>query len=40
MHDEQEIWDFLHRHLRTIFTRDVEGYQATTSPELSLTSGL
>jgi hypothetical protein len=36
MHDEQEIWDFLHRHLRTIFTRDVEGYQATTSPELSL----
>jgi hypothetical protein len=36
MHDEQEIWDFLHRHLRTIFTQDLEGYRQTTSAELSL----
>jgi len=33
---EQEIWDFLHRHLRSIFTRDVETYRATTSEGLSL----
>lgn len=33
---EQEIWDFLHRHLRSIFTRDLETYKATTSSELSL----
>ena len=36
MSDEQEIWDFLHRHLRSIFTRDVDAYQATTSADLSL----
>ncbi|NLX53637.1 MAG: SnoaL-like domain-containing protein [Planctomycetaceae bacterium] len=36
MHDEQEIWDFLHRHLQSIFTQDADGYRATTSPELSL----
>jgi hypothetical protein len=36
MTDEQEIWDFLHRHLRSIFTQDAEGYRATTSQELSL----
>lgn len=36
MSNEQEIWDFLHRHLRSIFTRDVEMYQATTSTDLSL----
>lgn len=36
MHDEQEIWAFLHRHLQSIFTQDAEGYRATTSPELSL----
>lgn len=36
MHDEKEIWDFLHRHLQSIFTQDAEGYRATTSPELSL----
>lgn len=33
---EQEIWDFLHQHLRSIFTRDADTYQATTSPDLSL----
>jgi hypothetical protein len=33
---EQEIWDFLDRHLHSIFTRDAETYAATTSPELSL----
>ncbi len=34
--DEQEVWDFLHQHLRAIFTRDAAAYQATTSPDLSL----
>lgn len=34
--DEQTIWEFLHRHLQSIFTRDVETYRATTSEELSL----
>ena len=33
---EQEIWDFLHRHLRSVFTQDVETYRATTSEDLSL----
>ncbi|MFQ5400059.1 MAG: nuclear transport factor 2 family protein [Anaerolineae bacterium] len=33
---EQEIWEFLHRHLRSIFTRDVDTYRATTSEALSL----
>jgi hypothetical protein len=33
---EQEIWDFLHKHLRSIFTCDSEAYKATTSSELSL----
>lgn len=33
---EQEIWETLHRHLRSIFTQDIETYQATTSPDLSL----
>jgi hypothetical protein len=33
---EEEIWDFLHRHLRSIFTRDLETYKDTTSSELSL----
>ncbi len=36
MNDEQEIWDFLNRHLHSIFTRDVNTYRATTSAELSL----
>ncbi|NJN53817.1 MAG: SnoaL-like domain-containing protein [Anaerolineae bacterium] len=33
---ENEIWETLHRHLNSIFSRDVETYRATTSPELSL----
>jgi hypothetical protein len=36
MNTEQEIWDFVHRHLRSIFTRDVETYRATTAADLSL----
>ena len=33
---KQEIWDFLHDHLQSIFTKDVATYKATTSEELSL----
>ena len=33
---EKEVWEFLDRHLRSIFTRDVETYRATTSDDLSL----
>lgn len=33
---EKEIWDFLQRHLQSIFTRDVETYKATTGADLSL----
>ena len=36
MNAEQEIWDFLHRHLQSIFTRDVETYRTTTGSDLSL----
>lgn len=36
MDTEKEIWEFLHRHLRSIFTRDVETYRATTGSDLSL----
>ncbi len=36
MNSEQAIWDFLHRHLRSIFTRDVATYRATTGDDLSL----
>lgn len=36
MNTEQEIWEFLHRHLRSIFTRDAETYRATTGVDLSL----
>jgi hypothetical protein len=35
-HSEEEILTFLHKHLRSVFTRDVETYAATTSGELSL----
>lgn len=34
--NEQEILAFLHKHLRSVFTRDVDTYIATTSEELSL----
>ncbi len=33
---EKEIWQFLDRHLNSIFTQDVETYKVTTSPDLSL----
>jgi hypothetical protein len=33
---EQELWDFLHKHLNSIFTCDLDTYKATTSNELSL----
>lgn len=33
---EKEIWDFLHRHLQSIFTKDVETYRETTADDLSL----
>lgn len=36
MSTEQEIWDFLHRHLHSIFSRDIGTYRATTSEDLSL----
>lgn len=33
---EQEIWDTLDRHIKSIFTRDTATYRETTSEELSL----
>jgi hypothetical protein len=36
MDNEQDIWDFLDRHLRSIFTHDVNTYRATTGEDLSL----
>lgn len=33
---EKEIWAFLDRHLHSVFTRDSETYEATTSGDLSL----
>lgn len=33
---EQEIWDFLDRHLHGVFERNIETYRATTSVDLSL----
>ena len=33
---EREIWAFLHRHLRSIFTQDSEQYEETTADDLSL----
>lgn len=33
---EQEVWAFLDRHLRSIFESDSAGYHATTSEDLSL----
>ena len=34
--EERAIWAFLDRHLRSIFTRDVDAYRATTGADLSL----
>lgn len=36
MTTEAEIWAFLDRHLRSIFSHDMEAYRATTSADLSL----
>ncbi len=36
MSTEQEVWDFLDRHLQSVFNQDKETYIATTSDELSL----
>jgi ketosteroid isomerase-like protein len=33
---EQAVWDTIHRHLESIFTRDVDTYLATTSDDLGL----
>ncbi len=33
---EKEIWETVHRHLASIFTRDVDTYIATTAEDLSL----
>lgn len=33
---EREIWETLHRHLQSVFTKDVETYKETTSDDLSL----
>lgn len=33
---EAEIWTFLHRHLQSVFAKDVETYRETTSEDLSL----
>lgn len=35
-HLEPEIWDFVHRHVQSIFSKDVATYKATTAAELSL----
>lgn len=34
--EEKEIWNTVHRHLESIFTRDVDAYVATTAEDLSL----
>jgi len=33
---EKEIWATVHRHLQSMLTKDVAGYEATTAAELSL----
>jgi ketosteroid isomerase-like protein len=32
--DDQEIWDALHKHLRTIYERDAAAYRQTVSDDL------
>jgi len=34
--NEKEIWDTVHRHIESIFSRDVDTYVATTAGDLSL----
>lgn len=36
MDDHQDIWDFLDKHLRSIFEGDWDTYHATTAEDLSL----
>ena len=36
MTPEAEIWEALHKHLRSVFERDPETYRATTAEDLSL----
>ena len=33
---EKEIWDFVHKHIQSIFTKDVDTYKETTAEDLSL----
>lgn len=33
---EKEIWETLHRHLQSVFSKDVDTYKETTSEDLSL----
>ncbi len=33
---EKEIWQFLDKHLQSVFMQDVQTYKATTSADLSL----
>lgn len=33
---EQQVWETVHRHIRSIFERDPDTYEATTSDDLSL----
>jgi ketosteroid isomerase-like protein len=35
-YEEQSIWDTLHRHLESVFSRDVDTYRETTAADLSL----
>ena len=36
MEDHQEIWEFIRRHLQSIFDSDWETYRASTAEDLSL----
>ncbi len=33
---EKEVWEFLDRHLQSVFTKDIATYKATTGADLSL----
>ncbi len=33
---DEAIWAVVHRHLRSVFSKDVEAYQETTDEALSL----
>jgi ketosteroid isomerase-like protein len=35
-YEEQLVWETLHRHIESIFTRDVDTYRETTASDLSL----